>query len=313
MRDFKMVLAKFDWRELISEYLHSHTLIYMCRMMIVNGTDKTSLELIRNGQLNKVKKLLKRKYKNTINQPLNSNVIQKHSDYVWICWFQGLESSPEIVKTCVDSIVKHFPEKEIKIITAENIEKYVRIPDVIHEKWEKGIISNAHFSDILRVLLLIKYGGIWIDATVFMSFRDNNLMATIDRADLFFFQKLKPGRDGHAIYLSSWFMSSVSNNPILQRTLELLLKYWENHNYLLNYFLFHIFLQITLDSFSSYMNDIPKYDSGLPHLLLFQLNNKYDELIYKDIINRSPVNKLTYKNIDLDKEDTVYKHILKLK
>ena len=34
------------------------------------------------------------------------------------------------------------------------------------EKWEKGRIPAAMFSDLLRVELLIKYGGTWIDSTV---------------------------------------------------------------------------------------------------------------------------------------------------
>jgi len=43
----------------------------------------------------------------------------------------------------------------------------VELPGYIVEKWEKGRIPAAMFSDLLRVELLIKYGGTWIDSTVF--------------------------------------------------------------------------------------------------------------------------------------------------
>ena len=40
------------------------------------------------------------------------------------------------------------------------------MPEYIVKKWEKGRIPAALFSDLLRLELLIKYGGTWIDSTV---------------------------------------------------------------------------------------------------------------------------------------------------
>jgi hypothetical protein len=37
------------------------------------------------------------------------------------------------------------------------------------EKYQKKIIDNTHFSDLLRLELLIKYGGTWIDASVLVT------------------------------------------------------------------------------------------------------------------------------------------------
>ena len=34
-------------------------------------------------------------------------------------------------------------------------------------KYEKGIIPKAQFTDIIRLALLDKYGGVWIDSTMF--------------------------------------------------------------------------------------------------------------------------------------------------
>ena len=48
------------------------------------------------------------------------------------------------------------------------------------DKYKKGIFTRTHFSDILRLELLTKYGGTWIDASVLITkfdsrFYDNTL------------------------------------------------------------------------------------------------------------------------------------------
>lgn len=61
------------------------------------------------------------------------------------------------------------PDKEVILISYDNLEEYVHFPDYILEKWKKGQITNTHMTDLLRLELLIKYGGMWLDATVYCS------------------------------------------------------------------------------------------------------------------------------------------------
>lgn len=89
---------------------------------------------------------------------------------VWICWFQGEAAMPELVKVCYESVKRNLPDNaEIKLVTLENISKYVEIPEVIFWKFQQGIISYALFSDVLRYHLLKEHGGMWIDATIYVS------------------------------------------------------------------------------------------------------------------------------------------------
>ncbi len=90
-----------------------------------------------------------------------------HVNTVWCCWWQGEAAMPEIVKMCTESIKASLPEGvEYILITKDNFKEYVDIPKYILEKLEKGIMSITAFSDILRVNLISRYGGFWIDATV---------------------------------------------------------------------------------------------------------------------------------------------------
>lgn len=47
--------------------------------------------------------------------------------------------------------------KRFVIITAENYRNYVTLPTDIEKKHDRGIIPNAHFTDLIRLELLIKY------------------------------------------------------------------------------------------------------------------------------------------------------------
>lgn len=92
---------------------------------------------------------------------------------VWILWLQGEAQMPEVVRLCYHSIRENFPQEktEIHLLTQENLFTYICLPDVIIEKFNKGIISVTHLSDIIRFLLLKTYGGMWLDITYYIGKR----------------------------------------------------------------------------------------------------------------------------------------------
>ena len=114
---------------------------------------------------------------------------QSKPDIVWFCWLQGLESAPPIVKACYASLERNITGRELRVIDESNRRNYVQLPEFIEQRWEKGQIPPAMFADLLRLELLVKYGGTWMDATVFCS-GPNYPHEYLD-ADLFFFQFAK--------------------------------------------------------------------------------------------------------------------------
>lgn len=88
---------------------------------------------------------------------------------IWTMWLQGIDQMPEIVKLCNQSVEKNKGDYQHILLNNNNLQKYVDVPDYILDKWKNGIISNAHFSDYIRVYILDMYGGIWLDATVLLN------------------------------------------------------------------------------------------------------------------------------------------------
>ncbi len=94
----------------------------------------------------------------------------EQNDYkIWVFWWQGIENMPPVVKLCFDSLRIHAGNIPIYVVTKKNFREYVSFPSFIIEKFQKGNFSITHFSDILRFALLSQYGGLWLDATIFVS------------------------------------------------------------------------------------------------------------------------------------------------
>ena len=170
--------------------------------------------------------------------------------------------------------------------------EYVTFPNYILEKWKKGIITNTHLTDLLRLELLIRYGGLWLDATVLCTGQAPDYFFD---SDLFFYQTLKPGRDGHASYISSWLMEAKTNNKLLIATRDLCYEYWKFNNLMWDYFLLHDFLSIVLEEFEDDWNKIIPRDNATPHILLLRLFDQYDENMWQSIKAQTQFHKLTYK------------------
>ncbi len=150
---------------------------------------------------------------------------------IWTCWWQGEENLPPVVKKCIESIRKYCPDYELRVITADNMHDYVELPDYIMQKHRKGSITRTQLSDLLRVALLAKYGGLWMDATVFLT---EPLSQAILEAPFFAFhcRELYQGQ--------SWFLKAGKDDIIIRCLKNFMFEYWKHENRMINYFLVYI-------------------------------------------------------------------------
>ena len=269
---------------------------------------------IEQIQAERASKYLWRRYKDLIVKPLDETQEAKEpTRIIWMCWLQGLDNAPEIVKKCVASVKQNMPNYEVRVLTAENLFEYVTLPEHIVKKYKNGTISFTHFSDILRTALLVQHGGIWLDATVLLT---DELPTQMTETPLFLLQKSKLSQIPHMG--SSWFIVANKGNVILKRVLELLYVYWEKENKLRDYYLFHLLFYLVLENNEEGKHarrTIPYVSNVDAHTLQFSLFDEYNEHIWQQIISRSPIHKLTWKFKDtslLKKQGTYYNHILHL-
>ncbi|WP_035765235.1 capsular polysaccharide synthesis protein [Butyrivibrio sp. NC2002] len=311
----KETFRKQGGMKLIKQYMQAGVLGTAIGEFLLLGKSRTALEILRLSTQLKTKQNLYKKYRHVLDKfedEYNPDLPHESSNKVWVCWFQGMENAPELVKKCYESVKKNLSDMNVILITSENMEQYVQFPKYIIEKWESGIITYTHLTDLLRLELLIRYGGMWLDATVFCSEERNNIPDYFFESDLFFYQSLKPGRDGKATYISSWLMSAKTNNKVLMATRALCYDYWKKERIMNDYFLLHDFLSIVLDKYPNEWNKIVPRDNATPHILLLRLFEQYDERVWEAVKKQTPFHKLSYKCIEEQDmmKDTFIRHIV---
>lgn len=301
MKKILNLFKKQGGSELLRQYLQSGAFFTAVVEFLLLGKSRTALEILRLSAALKTKNYLFRKYRKALeafDREYDASAVHKSSNKVWVCWFQGMDKAPHLVRECYRSLHENLYNKEIILITSENMSDYVSFPDYIIEKWKKGLITNTHMTDLLRLELLIQYGGTWVDATVLCTSKREDIPDWYFDSDLFFFQTLKPGRDGQTQFCSSWFMSAKTNNRILMAVRRLCYEYWKTNTKMVDYFLLHDFLTIVLEYYPEEWNRIIPCDNASPHILLLRLFEEYDEKLYEAIKIQSPFHKLSYKFSD---------------
>ncbi|MCR5506508.1 MAG: capsular polysaccharide synthesis protein [bacterium] len=214
------------------------------------------------------------------------------SDYVFQCWLQGVENAPAVVKKCMESVRYFSKGKKYVLITIENWQKYVDLPDFILEKYKAGIISHAHFADILRLCLLCKYGGYWIDATCLMT---ADFPTEIEKLDDFMYYS-----DGQFYWtlINNCFIYARPNSYLMTSWRDAMFNFWKNEDKYYNYFFAHIMFQTLLKKNAlagAEFKKIPVVMQTRNHRLLSVFFNEFDEKLFYEIISESFIHKLSYK------------------
>jgi hypothetical protein len=279
MNNFIFVLKKM---------LKKNILIKKCCYTIVNIFRKVSQDRALNYINRNYKHIFE--YYNKYNEQATPFVLTRKIYPVWVCWFQGEENMPEIIKVCYNSILKNANGHEINLITSENYFEFVDVPDYIIEKHRKLIINDTKFSNIIRSLLLSKYGGLWLDATVYIS------GVLPDFKDLSYWTTIMKRNDGRYTY-SEFIAYCLPNDILWSLVRDFLFDYWRHNDKVIDYFMLSIFIDCAYKNISAIKEIIDKVP--LVKRSVFELygllNQEYNMYEYKILCDAISFHKLTYK------------------
>lgn len=236
-----------------------------------------------------------------ITKPAAAETACTSSRTAWVCWLQGIDAAPVVVKQCYASIKKWLHDWNVVLITADNFADYATLPNFIIDKWKSGIIGNAHFSDILRLQLLIEHGGLWLDATTLLT---DCIPDYVLQSDFFVFHN--GWMDEEMINVANWFIFSKRNsNLLLTQSRDLLIEYWRKYDYAKNYFIFHMLFRMVTGANEHLWNSVPYFNQIDNHLLMNELQKLFDNQRVSQIKALTPIHKLTYKLPEWDSNSTV--------
>lgn len=302
--EFKILtkrLRQFGGFRLICEYAKIGALWIGVEAFLRCLIKRISFKAIYPVVLKKVEPFLVERYsplmKSRYEELKRKNKEHTRSNIIWFCWLQGFDNAPELVHICYNSLKKHLPERKIEVIDSINWKQYVDLPEYVLKKWGKRQIPPANFSDLLRLQLLIKYGGTWVDSTLLctgFSSEDTQKQKLFLDCDLFVFRYTLPG-DTVGIRISNWFISACTNNEVLIVVRDLLYAYWKDFDCILDYCMFHLFFNMVANAFPFCIESMLYGSSQKSIALMKHCNEIFNQEKWDKLVSKVAFHKLSYR------------------
>jgi hypothetical protein len=211
------------------------------------------------------------KYKNVPNKSAYSSNLP-----IWVCWLQGEENMPDVPKQCLNLINKHANGHPVIVISEKNYSDYISLPQYIVSKFKERVISNAHFTDIIRTTLLAEKGGCWIDSTILMTDYINEIVFELP------FYSIKYPNNSYYVTENMWsnfFLVSHKNSTLYSFVRDMFYEYLKEEERFIDYFMMDYFIRIGYNEISLFKEMIDAVPINNIQTLKLKtiLNNEYYE------------------------------------
>ena len=151
---------------------------------------------------------------------------------IWCLWLQGRENAPDLVKRCLAGWERLNPGWELRCLDAATVGRYVDVSRYIDLSSQE--VTAASLSDIVRMLLLHEYGGVWIDATLYCNQPLDEWLPGPFGTGFFGFYRPAPER-----LIGTWFLAAAPGNVLFEKWATRALNYWRGRQKSTDYFWVH--------------------------------------------------------------------------
>lgn len=211
---------------------------------------------------------------------------------VWTLWKQGWNNAPYICKQALKNNIWLNPDWEFNAIDHTSFDYEKLIKEELNVDRTKLNISFTAESDLIRLALLKKYGGLWLDSTVFLSQPLNNWLeeSLIDKSFFAVPNKIEDQK------IELWCIYSGSSNTFIDPWSNEVGRYWADrykpHWY---FWLASCFINSLSGRNQRILERYTGFNNKGCHKLQFNIRrSNFRENINQFLIS-CPIHKLTYK------------------
>jgi hypothetical protein len=148
-------------------------------------------------------------------------------------WLDGWDQAPEVVTACVRTWRRCNPGWELRLLAASDLPALIGDDAGMRAVAGKQLPPEA-LSDVVRMALLLRYGGVWADATTYCLRPLDDWLAPRLTSGFFAFTNFTPDR-----MIASWFLAAEAGNRLLEIWQGYVVAYWRRRERRHTYFWFH--------------------------------------------------------------------------
>jgi hypothetical protein len=225
---------------------------------------------------------------------------------VWLLWMQGWDNAPSLVTKVKDSWVTKNPGWNIQLVSKENLGEFM---DTSKIPWEASMQAQ---SDVIRIHLLEKHGGVWADSTLFCTRPLDLWLPDFDSIWMYRGSLLYTYGKGPA----SWFICAKKGSYSVRRWKEKVDEYWSSRKSTLNYFWLDSLWWDLYNSDRQFAEEWDSFESpsanaeGGPGMLAGKVNGVSKEVQDEFVKHKPPVIKLSLRDYDENENGTHTNFIL---
>ena len=220
---------------------------------------------------------------------------------IWVMWWTGDYHDNPIVSVCIERI-KCFAENygyDFRFICENNIGGYIDITK-IEELYRCKKICIQSLADSIRLKLLRKYGGFWMDATLFLTKEAYSFLNLVQNNQQFFSIKLKnypkwKNVSGGAV--ASYFWATFRDNPYFCFLDEFYNGFLLKHSFSIDYFMLDYSIRVAYDKIEFARKLIDNLAPSNPDIYFFNrhLFDQYNESVFNSILKSTCIFKMNWR------------------
>eukprot|EP00444_Apocalathium_aciculiferum_P001825 CAMPEP_0183405130 /NCGR_PEP_ID=MMETSP0370-20130417/15583_1 /TAXON_ID=268820 /ORGANISM="Peridinium aciculiferum, Strain PAER-2" /LENGTH=429 /DNA_ID=CAMNT_0025587043 /DNA_START=1 /DNA_END=1290 /DNA_ORIENTATION=+ len=143
---------------------------------------------------------------------------------IWAYWAQGYARMPDFFKLCVSTWQNFNPSWDVRIIQQSTVDEYLSAAELPNRFMQ--MTSHQAASDAVRLGLLSRYGGIWMDVSILCrtdldSFCWNEVASRNKKACVFYHPHYGTEAFDNKDLTESWFLATLPGNPFFMRWRDL--------------------------------------------------------------------------------------------
>ncbi|CAB9503065.1 Capsular polysaccharide synthesis protein [Seminavis robusta] len=181
--------------------------------------------VVSASQAKAIPAVVSRPFETVWEEPKSSaELFDRDTRIIWAYWDKGLQGMPELCQHSVLSWQVRNPDWKVIILDDHNYQQYVSVSDLPTTYFS---LKVQHRSDLLRLAVLIRYGGLYLDASTLVFKGFDQIWDTVEEDKLMLTSLNKLPGSGLDLFNNGLLMTKGTNNKVLKIWQQRILEYSE--------------------------------------------------------------------------------------